>query len=253
MHRFYLPSDLCQSEVLHLTGPEAHHAAAVLRARVGEPAVVLDGQGTEYRGRIGDVGRHHVNVLVEHRHVHPPRTGGVHLAVALLKGRAWDSVLEKATELGAVSIQPLAAQRCVARIESSETPVKLAGWRATTIAAAKQCGTPWLPALAAPKTPIAWQASADQWASPGHLILIASLESGSRSIKAAVAEATRCQGRTPTQVQAIIGPEGDFTPEEYQTFRDAGAQPISLGALILRADTAVIAALSIVASEISLP
>jgi len=253
MHRFYLSPDLCHSDVLHLTGPEAHHAAAVLRARVGEPAVVLDGQGTEYRGRIGEVGRHHVNVLVEQRHLHPARTGGVHLAVALLKGRAWDSVLEKATELGAASIQPLAAHRCVARIEATEVAAKLAGWRATTIAAAKQCGTPWLPVLATPKTPSAWQGSLSEWASPDHLVLIASLESGSRPIKAAVADATRRQGRIPTQVLVIIGPEGDFSPEEYQTFRDAGAQPISLGALVLRADTAVIAALSVVASEILQP
>ena len=152
MHRFYLSPELCGGEVLHLTGAEAHHAASVLRVRAGEPAVVLDGQGAEYRGRIGDVGRHHVDVRVEERHLHPHRKAGVHLAVALLKGRSWDSVLEKATELGAFSIQPLAAQRCVVRIDPSDAEIKLAGWRATTVAATKQCGTPWLPALATPKS-----------------------------------------------------------------------------------------------------
>lgn len=245
MHRFYMPPESCGGAQVTLMGSEAHHAVSVLRVRVGEPVVVLDGVGRELRGRIEHVGKHEVGVRVEERREFPPRDVVVHLAVALLKGRAWDVVLEKATELGAASIQPLAADRCVARVADDDVPAKLAGWRTTTIAAAKQCGTTWLPDLRPPVRPASWCGQEEGKRSPGHRSLVAALEPGAVTIRSALA------GTGVKSVTVIIGPEGDFTAEEYAGFRAAGAVPISLGSLVLRADTAVIAALAVAGAELA--
>ena len=246
VHRFYLAPDQCVGDLLRLTGSEAHHAAVVLRVRVGDRAMVLDGLGTELIGHFVEVGRRESVVAVDERRRHPERPFSVHLAVALLKGRAWDSILEKATELGAAGIQPLAAERSVVQIARDDVAAKLVGWRATTISAAKQCGTPWLPPLLEPQTPTAWMSRRTPGSPATELLLVASLEAGTRSILGLLAGTRESLGRRPERVTVVIGPEGDFTPGEYQVFREGGAQAISLGSLVLRADTAVIAALAVV-------
>ena len=251
VHRFFLPPDLAIGDVLTLSAEESHHAANVLRVRIGEAAIVLDGAGKELRGGIESITKRAVAIRVHERFCHPRRAVELHLAVALLKGPAWDVVMEKATELGAAVIQPLAAERSIPRIASKETSPKRAGWRATTIAAAKQCGTPWLPRLSNPLSPEAWLSS---WGHTGprlDLLLVASLESGTRSIRAAMAEFFARHGRRPQSVAVVVGPEGDFTPAEYGKFREFGAMPFTLGPLVLRADTAVVAALAIAGAEFS--
>ena len=237
MHRFFLAPELCNGAELTLDGAEAHHAFAVLRVQPGDPVCVLDGHGQEVHGRVAHAGKRSVTVRVEERRRHPPRSTSVHVAIALLKGRAWDAVLEKATELGAASIQPLIAERCVARVSPDEAAAKLAGWRATTIAAAKQCGTPWLPVLHPPARVDAWaQTDMEPLRGPR---LVAALETETVSIPAAL---SRCPGPSVT---VIVGPEGDFTPAEHALFRAAGVLPVTLGPLVLRADTAVLAAVAV--------
>ena len=247
VHRFLLRPEECQGDLLRLQGAEAHHAAVVLRVRPGEAASVLDGVGSEFRGIVESVSKSAVQIRVRERIQHPARATELHLVVALLKGRAWDTVLEKATELGVTSIQPLAAERCVVRLSAPEALEKLAGWRATTISAAKQCGTPWLPRLGAPLTPAEWL----RQKSDTGLQIIAALEANRGTIRQAVTHFAVTRGGPPEQVALIIGPEGDFTGAEYAAFRAAGVIPISLGPFVLRADTAVVAALAIAAAELS--
>ena len=119
------------------------------------------------------------------------------------------------------------------------------------MAAAKQCGTPWLPRIGLPKTPEAWLADRQEPSETLSLSLIASLEAGSRRIREVIAEAQVRTGQWPRHVTVIIGPEGDFTSEEYGLFRQQGAQPVTLGNLVLRADTAAVAAVAILSSELS--
>lgn len=241
---------MCRDTVLMLSGAEAHHAATVLRVRRGEPVIVLDGEGLELRGSVDHVEKNAVRLRVEERREHPVRRNQVRLAVALLKGRAWDLVLEKATELGAASIQPLSAERCVARVTSAEADAKLAGWRATTIAAAKQCGTPWLPRLLAPLSPDAWLRGPEATVTAGNVCLVASLEPGAGTIRSVVARAALRSGAEGLGVTGIVGPEGDFTVAEYAAFARAGVEPVTLGPLVLRADTAAIALLAVAAAEL---
>ncbi len=251
MHRFFLTPERALAETLTLSAEESHHAANVLRVRVGELVTLLDGFGTEYRGVIEHLAKRAVTVRVRERVLHSARPVELCLAIALLKGRAWDAVLEKATELGATSIQPLEAERSIVRLRVGEAAMKLVGWRAMTVAAAKQCGTPWLPNLLSPSPPVEWLTSLGPTLPAPELLLVASLESGAGSIRTAVAEFVARRGRRPISAAVVVGPEGDFTAAEYAAFRGAGAVPFTLGPLVLRADTAVVAALAVTGAELS--
>lgn len=233
MHRFLLPPEACRGDAVTLDEADSHHAARVLRLNAGEVVEVLDGAGTRLRCRLMAVGRKAVTAAVEARQAGPAEPFAVTLALALLKGRAMDYAIQKATELGARVIRPFAAERCVAHVASGEAAAKLAGWRATAVEACKQCGNPWLPEFRAP-VPVA---ELPRMAGGGTL-LVASLEPGRRRIADALA------GR-PAAVTVCLGPEGDFTPGEYAALRSAGAVAVSLGPHVLRADTAAIAALAL--------
>ncbi|MFN0069298.1 MAG: RsmE family RNA methyltransferase [Limisphaerales bacterium] len=232
MHRFLLPPEACRGDAVMLDEADSHHAARVLRLNPGDALEVLDGAGTRLACRLATVGRRAVTAAVEARVTTPAEPFAVTLALALLKGRALDYAIQKATELGARVIQPLAAERCVAQVAPDDLPAKLAGWRATAAEACKQCGNPWLPEIRVPRTvPELAPAGAGT-------LLVASLEPGGRRVADALA------GR-PAAVTVCLGPEGDFTPAEYAALRAAGALPVTLGPHVLRADTAAITALAL--------
>lgn len=233
MHRFLLPPEACRGDLVSLDEADSRHAARVLRLQAGDEVEVLDGAGGRLRCRIATLGRKAVTAAVEARGFAPAEPFAVTLALALLKGRAMDYAIQKATELGARAIQPVAAERCVAHVAPEEAAAKLAGWRATAVEACKQCGNPWLPELRAPVPPGELPRMAG-----GGALLVASLEPARRRIADALAA-------RPAAVTLCIGPEGDFTPAEYALLRDAGAQPVTLGPHVLRADTAALAALAL--------
>lgn len=233
MHRFLLPPEACRGDAVTLDEADSHHAARVLRLNPGDVVEVLDGAGTRLACRLTGVGKRAVTAAVETRLTGPAEPFAVTLALALLKGRALDYAIQKATELGVRVIQPLAAERCVAHVAPADLSAKLAGWRATAAEACKQCGNPWLPEFRAP-IPVV---ELPRTAGPGTL-LVASLEPGGRRVADSLA------GR-PAAVTICLGPEGDFTPAEYAALRAAGALPVTLGPHVLRADTAAITALAL--------
>ena len=113
--------------------------------------------------------------------------------------------------------------------------------------AVKQCGSPWLPAIEPPHTiPEVLQSGVNV-----ELPLVAALQDGSRHPREYFASFQNTHGRKPKSVCVWIGPEGDFTPSEYAAIRAAGTQPITLGPLVLRTETAAIYCLSVLNYETS--
>ncbi|MCX8092256.1 MAG: 16S rRNA (uracil(1498)-N(3))-methyltransferase, partial [Verrucomicrobiae bacterium] len=150
MRRFFLSREFCCEPVLQLTGREAHHAAHVLRAQRGEHLTVLDGAGGEYLCAVREVGRQDVTLEVLEKRQVPPPPLSITLLQALPKGRAFEFILEKATELGVRRIVPLISARSISRPDEAGGRDKAEKWRLTLIEALKQCGAPWLPELGAP-------------------------------------------------------------------------------------------------------
>src|SRR5262245_13579757 len=106
MHRFYLPPENCRQPVLELTGVEAHHAVDVLRLRRGDRVTVLDGAGGEFTCELDSVDRNKVWLrVVETRKAAPP-VCAIILLQAVPKGKLFETIIQKAVELGASQVVP---------------------------------------------------------------------------------------------------------------------------------------------------
>ncbi|HOX56432.1 MAG TPA: RsmE family RNA methyltransferase [Candidatus Paceibacterota bacterium] len=246
MHRFYLPPDQCQGRSVLLTGAEAHHALHVLRVRRADQVTVLDGEGHELLCEVEATDHDRTRLTVVETLDHPAPASRITLLQAVPKGRAMETIIQKATELGVSRIVPLLSERVVAQIGEQDGALKVGKWRLIAREAIKQCGFAWLPEIELPMTPDQFLARKENIELP----LIASLESGSRLARAYFQAFHTRHRRMPGSVCVWIGPEGDFTPAESRTIKSQGALAITLGPRVLRTETAALCCLTIVNYEL---
>lgn len=245
MHRFFVPGVQDTDVEIQLPEGEARHAARVLRIQPGETIVLLDGAGGVHRGAVTTVGRRDVGVrLIEHRH-QPAPPCEIILVQAVAKGPAMEGLLHRAVELGCSRLVPLVSERSVSRPD--DPAVKQERWQALAIEAAKQSGNPWLMTVEAPITPAQWL----RRPRPHDLLLVASLEDAAQHPHLPLLDHQRRSGNSPRSIAVLIGPEGDFSPDEYAAFRAAGAHPISLGPHVLRVETAATAVLAVLVCSLA--
>ncbi|MGA2863129.1 MAG: RsmE family RNA methyltransferase [Verrucomicrobiota bacterium] len=249
MHRFYLPPEQCQQEALFLTGREAHHALEVLRVRRGERVKVLNGAGLELRCEVQESEPDKVKLAVVERRAVAAPPCQITLLQALPKGKIIESIIQKATELGAFRIVPLLSERVVTRLGEREAVRKAGKWRWVAIEAIKQCGSAWLPKVEAALTPQAFLARREQFDLP----LLACLGPESRPLREYLGAFGARHGRPPQTACVWVGPEGDFTPAETDAIKAAGGLPLTLGPLVLRTATAATYCLSILHYELAAP
>ena len=242
-HRFYLP-DAAQRDPLTLSGREAHHALDVMRLRRGDVLTLLDGAGNQFNCEIATTSRERVVLTLKEKKFAAPLPCAVTLLAAIPKGKIED-LIEKATELGAARIVPLLTERTVVQIKPEEAAGKVEKWRRIASEAIKQCGSPWLPKIEAPVKLQDYLARGETF----ELSLLAALQADRRHPRDCFAASRAALGRAPQTAAVWVGPEGDFTPEEVAAIRAAGATPITLGPLVLRADTAAIYGLALLNSE----
>ena len=234
MHRFYLPN----LQRLMLSTEEAHHALHVLRLKVGNTLNVFDGRGHEAQCSIAEISKDAVRLKMLTQSRMPALPCRITLAQAIPK-KSMDLIVQKATELGVASIVPLVSERSLVKLD--EDSKRIERWREIALEACKQCGNNWLPEIQPPRK------AREFLNSPGSfdLKLIASLQPDSKLLKPILADAA-----TPKSVLVLVGPEGDFTPAELGLAKSAGCLPLSLGPLVLRAETAAIYTLSILHHEL---
>jgi len=249
MHRFYLPPSECRASSISLAGREAHHALHVLRIRNGEAITVLDGEGHVLLCEVASLQRDHLRLNVLERESAPPLPSHITLAQAIPKGKLFEAIIQKATELGVFRIVPLLTERVVGKLAPEEASHKVEKWRQVAIEAIKQCGSSWLPKIETPLTVekfLPLQTEVD-------LALVGSLEPKSQHPRLFFKEFAQAHGKKPTTVSVGIGPEGDFTSAELSTLESAGAKPITLGPLVLRTETAALYCLSFINYELQSP
>ena len=245
-HRFYIPAKEWSLNRLALEGSEAHHCVHVLRLGVGSRIVVFDGVGSEAAAEIIEVDKKAVRLKKLQSAKTEPLRCTITLAQAVPKGKHMELIVQKATELGVAKIVPLLSERTVVQFAPDEAQKKREKWRQVVIEAAKQCGQNRLPDVVEPITPKQFFSEFDRYELP----LIASLQSDARSFKGALNDFHDQHGRRPESALILIGPEGDFTPAEASSARSAGCIPISLGPIVLRAETAALYSLSVLAYEL---
>lgn len=232
---------------LTLNASESHHLVAVNRARQGSTVVVFDGQGTEWICELTNDAKRAAELKVRFTQTAAPLPHTISLAQALPKGGTMEDIIRKATEIGAAEIIPLQSERTQVHLEGTRSERKIEKWNTAALEAAKQCGNPWLPTI----QPLQPGAAFFEGAQDYDLKLIASLHPGAKPLKTVLAECTSSLGRKPQRVLWAIGPEGDFTPSEMSIAQSSGFEPITLGPLVLRCETAAVYALSVLSYELS--
>ncbi|MBC2606442.1 RsmE family RNA methyltransferase [Pelagicoccus albus] len=239
---------LAEGDQIELSPEESNHLIAANRARVGDLVRAFDGQGIEAdcRVEIANKRRAILSLSARYQIKRPPYE--IALAQALLKGKLLDNIIRKATEIGAQRIFPVATERTESKIGSEKADSKNAKWTNATLEGAKQSGNPFLAEIES-VLPFKDLLKA---AEPYDLKLIASLETDAMSLKKHLETfQPKRDGERPRSAIWLIGPEGDFSPQEYEAARNAGFLPTTLGPHVMRSETAAAHALSITLYELS--
>lgn len=236
--RCHVPTTAWSDPRILLTGGEAHHVLRVLRARVGDHVQLFDGRGRQGEAEIAALARHEVELRLLQTVAHPRPAVEIHLAQALPREQKMDLIVQKAVELELSGIVPLLTEHCVVQLTAAQRAARSERWREIAVNAGKQSGVAWLPEIAPVRDIGEFLAQPPPW----DVLFVGSLAPGAIPLPAALATARQKQPRT---VGVLIGPEGDFTPGELETAAAAGAVPVTLGASVLRVETAAIYLMSI--------
>lgn len=240
MPRFHCPVDLATGAEIDLPAGAARHVQ-VLRLQPGDTITLFhggqDGPGGEFDATVLRMGRSDVRVQVgAHHAIEREAPRAVHLLAGITANERMDWLVEKAAELGVASITPLVAERSVLKLKGERADKKIAHWQAVAVAACEQCGRNRVPVVHAAVDLSAWARAQMQGTRAETQRLLLSLRAGTQPLHAAAA------GAGP--VLFLSGPEGGLSAAEEDLALQHGFAPVTLGARVLRAETAPLAALA---------
>lgn len=240
--RFHVDLALLPNAQFALPEGAARHAQ-VLRLQPGAAITLFDGRGGEWQAEVVAMGRRDVDVrLIAHVDVSRELPFDVELLVGIPTNDRMDSLVEKATELGAARIVPLLCERSVMRLAGERAERRRAHWQGIAVAAAEQCGRTRVPAVDAVQSlPQALALAAR--AKPA-VAWVLSLDASAEAAADSVLRVLNATG----PLRILSGPEGGLTEAEEQLAVDGGARRVSLGPRTFRADTAPLAVLAMIAA-----
>jgi 16S rRNA (uracil1498-N3)-methyltransferase len=253
MPRFYCPVPLVSDALLDLPAGAARHVQ-VLRLQPGDSITLFNGRhglpseaeawasvGGEFEATITHMGRSDVQVRVgAHSAIEREAGNGasVHLAVGMPANDRMDWLVEKATELGVASIQPLMTERSVLRLSGERADKKIAHWQSVAVASCEQCGGNRVPLVHSVKTLAVWLQTLPAPSLDVRCLL--SLAEGSVLLHQLHSPRGAAQ-----HITFLSGPEGGLGAAEEAAAIARGFAPVSLGPRVLRAETAALAALTV--------
>lgn len=252
--RFYAPprSFAPDGARVSLSPEESRHLRDVLRLRAGEEAYVFDGEGREFACVVEAAGGRGTNAaatLEVRGRIEPQSPESplrLTLAVALLKGEKFDTVVQKATELGAWRIVPVETKRADVRLrDEGDAARKVERWQRLALEAAKQSGRALVPTIGKPAALVSFieddsmkPASFVEGGSAEGELRVLFAERGGVGLDSVLASV----GARPASALALVGPEGGWEDEEIALARSNGWAVVTLGGRTLRAETAAITA-----------
>jgi 16S rRNA (uracil1498-N3)-methyltransferase len=234
LYHLVLTPDQFQADRVDLSPNQLHYLQRVLRLRSPAQFIALNGQGQSWLAELGADSARLIAAIAESTELPVPIT----LAIALPKGSGFDAVVRQVTELGVSCIVPVLSERTLLQPSAS----KLQRWRKIAQEAAEQSERQQVPTLV---EPIAWSDYLHASNEPGQKLLCWA-RGQAPSLLATL-------NALPPQSSVIaIGPEGGWSPSEVEAAIAAGYQPVTLGPRILRAVTAPITVMAIVAAWLEL-
>ena len=217
MRRFLADSIPDAGESIVLTAERSHHLLRVTGIGPGESVELFDGQGVCCRAELVEVEDGLARLRVHERLDSAPTLVSVHLVVAQTRATVMDTVIRMATELGVEAVSVVHSERCVAKGNKRDR------WLRIAESAAAQSGRANLPTIREPQP----------------LMMALQSATGRRIICVPGAPSSRVVGEGVT---ILLGPEGGFSEAEVASALRCGWDPVGLGATVLRADTAAVAA-----------
>jgi 16S rRNA (uracil1498-N3)-methyltransferase len=228
--RLFLNASLDAGAEIKLEPDQSHYLLNVMRMQQGDPVTIFNADAGEWLAYIRDATRKAVTIRCERRVKDASPPPDVDFLFAPLKHARLDYMVQKATELGVRRLQPVITARTIAERVNQER------MRANAIEAAEQCNLVFVPEVLPPAKLTSVVAS---WDTSRALIYC--------DETAKVSDPTQLLRTLKLPAAVLVGPEGGFTSDEQQMLRAMPkVVPISLGPRIMRADTAAIAALTIV-------
>lgn len=247
MHCFYTEKENIGGGQVRIVGADVNHIKNVLRMDKGEEITVCDGDGSFFSCRLRELGQDMAvaDILVEQK---AETELGVRITLfqGLPKKDKMELIIQKAVELGADEIIPVATRFCIAKLEAGKKEQKkLERWQAISEAAAKQSGRGKIPQI---KPLVEYQKAVRLGSQMDICLLPYEKAEGMRVAKRAIKACGKLA--KGSQIGVFIGPEGGFDKPEVEMAIQAGIQPISLGKRILRTETAGLCILSALMLEL---
>ncbi|OGT56174.1 MAG: 16S rRNA (uracil(1498)-N(3))-methyltransferase [Gammaproteobacteria bacterium RIFCSPHIGHO2_12_FULL_43_28] len=230
--RIFQAVPMSEQATIELDEKASHHVMRVMRAKVGDPLTLFNGEGGEYHAIITELNKKSITVQLlqfEAREIESPIH--IHLGQGIAKGEKMDFVVQKAVELGVFAITALITERSNVRLDQEREIKKVSHWESIVVSACEQSGRNCLPKIAAPKTLAAWLTALK--ADRAYVL--------SPHVHETLAHEKLPQGST---IALLIGPEGGLSPAEMEVAFANGFKPLNLGPRVLRTETATIAAMT---------
>ena len=238
MQHFFVTPDQVEKPYIYIEGSDVNHMKNVLRMRAGEKLEISDGDNRKYVCQVCDYveGRAQLEIL-EERELDTELPSQIWLFQGLPKSDKMELVIQKAVELGAYAVVPVAAKRSVVRLDGPKAEKKVKRWNEIAKSAAKQAGRGIIPEV---KSVCSFDAALKAAGSLDVILFPYELAEGMDYTRKVIEEIQPGQS-----VGIFIGPEGGFEKEEEEKALAAGARVITLGRRILRTETAPLMVLSI--------
>lgn len=244
MHWFYVENSQITEKSITIVGDDVKHIRNVLRMNPGEHVVICDGQGKDYYCVLSAINKEEVIAdILEINDTETELPAKIYLFQGIPKKDKMEFVIQKAVELGAYEIIPVAMKRCVAKIENEKKEKKkLERWQAISTSAAKQSGRGMIPSIHPVMT---FQKALEKAKELDCAIVPYEQAEGILQSRETLREA--CKQKS---IGIFIGPEGGFDAKEIEQALSCGFQTITLGKRILRTETAGLTILSVLMFEL---
>lgn len=236
MHRLLVEGQMLEASRPQL-GREASKHLKVVRVKPGEEVELFDGNGRARLYSVDSGGG--LSASGEIRSFPAPKSA-LRLFACVTKGSRWDWTIEKSVELGVTSIVPVISERCIVRVDASDRAAKRERWLKIASEAARQSDAVWLPEIL---ELMGFDEAIELVKESGQVFAGALMKPEPPTLLDAVMAV-----EPSMDVGAFVGPEGDFTPDELKRLLEVAA-PVSFGPTILRAETAAIFAVSVLAAR----
>ena len=241
MARFFVsPGQIGPASVSIFDG-DVNHIRKVLRMKAGDELTVSDGDGTDYFCRIRSISEEVVVCdIVDSWTSYVELPVKLHLFQGLPKADKMELIIQKAVELGAYEIVPVAMSRSIVKLDEKKAGKKTARWQGISESGAKQSGRAIIPEV---KSPMSYKNALEYAKTLDAIIVPYEKADGIEVSRELISKL--CSDENIKSIGIFIGPEGGFAEKEIEQALEAGATPITLGRRILRTETAGLAVLSI--------